>query len=189
MKELRNTIKEILPELVDSWNNEKLPLLETVWEQSFSDYFSNRQTQEKTKMVAPVLDVIFSRLVKEKLSRFVVDEGKGRDYDLNGTKIECKITLSVDNSWTGNGYPKTPWHIFFKFEMNEHGKILGFFSTLVDMSKCRSDWSVTGKTSNFSSLKFLVEDLEHLDIISGGYELKKTYIKPILETYGQRTFG
>jgi hypothetical protein len=69
--------------------------------------------------------------------------------------------------------------------MNEHGKILGSFSTLVDMSKCRSDWSVTGKTSNFSSLRFLVEDLEHLDIISGGYELKKTYIKPTLETYGQ----
>ena len=187
MKELRNTIKEVLPELVDTWNNEKLPLLETVWEQSFKDYFSKRQTQEKTKMVAPVLDVIFSRLMKEKLSGFVVDEGKGRDYDFNGTKIECKITLSVSDSWTGNGYPKTPWHIFFKFEMNEHGKIISSFSTLVNMSKCKSAWSTTGSSANFSSLKFLVEDLEHLDIISGEYKLKKKYINPTLEAYGQRT--
>ena len=49
MKELRNTIKEVLPELISIWNNEKLPLLETVWEQSFNDYFTGRQTQEKLK--------------------------------------------------------------------------------------------------------------------------------------------
>jgi len=181
MKELRNTIKEVLPELISIWNNEKLPLLETVWEQSFNDYFTGRQTQEKTKMVAPVLDVIFSRLVKEKLSGFIVDEGRGRDYDYNSIKLECKITLSVSNSWTGNGYPKTPWHIFLKFEMDENGKILSSFSMLVNMSECKSDWSVTGKTSNFSSLKFLVEDLRHLDIITGGYKLKKTYINPLLK--------
>ena len=187
MKELRNTIKSVLPELIDTWNKEKLPLLEKVWEQSFKDYFFNRQTQEKTKIVAPVLDVIFSRLVNEKLSGFVVDEGKGRDYDFNGTKIECKITLADGNSWTGNGYPKTPWHIFFRFEIDEHGKLIGSFAALVDLPKCKSDWSDKKDTANFCSLKFLLEDLKHLNIISGGYKLNKKYINPTLESYGQRT--
>ncbi|MEY4647123.1 MAG: hypothetical protein RIQ98_959, partial [Bacteroidota bacterium] len=43
-------------------------------------------------MVAPILDVIFARLVNSLLPDFKVDEGVGRDYNYKGTPLESKIT-------------------------------------------------------------------------------------------------
>jgi hypothetical protein len=176
MKDLNTAIELILPDLVNEWNTVKLPLCEHLWEKSYKEYFTGRQTQEKTKMIAPILDVIFARLVGDIIDGFTVDEGKGRDYDYNGTPIECKITLGAGNGWVGNGYAKSPEHILMRFDVGENGIINEYFVMTVNLDKCISKWSKPGTSSNFSGLDFVVEDAEHLNIILGNIRLKRKKI-------------
>jgi hypothetical protein len=176
MKELHTAIELILPSLVDEWNTVKIAQCEQLWEKSFKEYFEGRQTQEKTKMIAPILDVVFARLVGDIIDGFTVDEGKGRDYDYNGTPIECKITLGAGNCWVGNGYAKSPQHILMRFSMDENGIINEYFVMAVDLDKCISKWTPPGSSANFSSLNFVNEDAEHLNIIIGNIKLKRKKI-------------
>ena len=176
MKDLNTAIELILPDLVNEWNTVKLPLCEKLWEKTFKEYFAGRQTQEKTKMIAPILDVIFARLVGDIIEEFTVDEGKGRDYDYNGTPIECKITLGAGNGWVGNGYTKSPEHILMRFGVDENGIINEYFVMTVNLDKCISKWSNPGTSSNFSGLGFMIEDAEHLNVILGKTKLKRKKI-------------
>jgi len=80
VKELIQAIQQSLPAVAQEWNTVKLPLFETLVEKPFAEYFAGKQTQEKTKMMSPILDVIFARHVNQIIPEFVVDEGVGRDY-------------------------------------------------------------------------------------------------------------
>jgi hypothetical protein len=188
MQQLISAIKETIPELVKEWNTIKLPLFESLVEQPFEKYFEGRQTQEKTKMVAPILDSIFARLMKNKVSTFVVAEGKGLDYLYGLIPLESKITFGEGISWTGNGYSKTPWHLLMRFEVSNTGIIVGKFVMLTDLDKCQSKWTAPGTTSNFSTLKFVVEDYNNLIPVVGTITNKTstgrvgTYVAPIMES-------
>lgn len=177
---LVSAIRESVPAVVAEWNTKKLPQFENLVEQSFRQYFDGRQTQEKTKLVAPILDVVFARLMKSSLANFDIDEGKGRDYCYGDTPLESKITLGQGNGWVGNGYAKTPWHILMKFDVNEDGRIDGMFATLVDLGQCRSKWTAPDTSSNFSGLTFLVEDADRLIPIIGTVKHNAKYLKPLL---------
>jgi len=176
MKKLIEAIELTIPQVIMEWNDEKLKQLEVVWEQSFKSYFSGRQTQEKTKVVSPVIDVVFARIMKTHLDDFQVDEGKGRDYKWGDILLENKLTLGLGNSWTGNGYTKTDIHLLFRFDMDENGLITSYFSSVVDLSKCLSDWTDPTNKSNFSTLKFLVSDRPEIYIIHGEMVGKKKYL-------------
>ena len=173
-------IATAVPSIVIDWNTKKLPQFENLVEQSFREYFDGRQTQEKTKLVAPILDVVFARLMKTKLTNFEIDEGKGRDYCYGTTPLESKITLGQGNGWVGNGYTKTPWHILMKFDMDDDGHIGEMFATLVDLDQCKSKWTKPDDKSNFSGLTFLVEDASNLMPIIGTVKHNSKYLKPIL---------
>ena len=180
IKALIDAIKSSVPNVVTEWNTNKLPQFESLVEQSFRQYFAGRQTQEKTKLVAPILDVIFARLMKTQLTNFEIDEGKGRDYCYGTTPLESKITLGQGAGWVGNGYAKTPWHILMKFDVDEDGRINKMFATLVDLDKCKSKWSTPGDKSNFSGLTFFIEDAPHLMPIIGTVKHSSKYLKPLL---------
>jgi hypothetical protein len=188
MQKLVAAIKIVVPKVVEEWNTVKLPLFELLVEQSFKDYFEGRQTQEKTKMVAPILDSIFARLMKNIIPIFVVSEGKGQDYLYGIIPIESKITFGIGDSWTGNGYSKTPWHLLMRFELNEDGKIIGQFAMITDLSQCVSKWSSPGDKSNFSTLRFKVVDMNNLIGIIGRMSNKtktgkdSTYVTPLIES-------
>ena len=173
-------IKASVPDVVTEWNTKKLPQFENLVEQSFRQYFDGRQTQEKTKLVAPILDVVFARLMKALLEDFEIDEGKGRDYCYRTTPLESKITLGQGNGWVGNGYAKTPWHILMKFNMDDDGHINEMFATLVNLDECQSKWTAPDTSSNFSGLTFLVEDAAKLVPIIGTVKHNSKYLKPIL---------
>ena len=98
MQELIKAIEMSIPLVVDNWNDVKIKQFEILYEQPFAEYFRNRQTQEKTKVVSPVIDTVFARIMSEKISNFMVDEGKGRDYRWNEKPLENKLTLSTGNS-------------------------------------------------------------------------------------------
>lgn len=166
MTQLIEAINKAIPVVVSEWNTKKIFQFETLVEQSFASYFANRETQEKTKMVSPIIDTIFARVMSELCDDFKIDEGKGRDYEWNGIPLENKLTLSTGNAWTGNGYKKTDFHILSKFELDENGFIVSYFSCLVNLTECQSAWSKP-KNSNFSTLKFLNEDYEKISVIHG----------------------
>jgi hypothetical protein len=188
MKTLVKTINAILPTVVQEWNDIKLPLFESLVEQPFEKYFEGRQTQEKTKMVAPILDSIFARHMNANIPSFVVSEGKGQDYLYGKIPVESKITFGAGDSWTGNGYSKTPWHLLVRFELNKQGKIIKQFAMMVDLSQCKSKWTAPGTTSNFSTLRFKVEDIGNLIPIIGKVGNKTptgknaTYAVPLMES-------
>jgi len=175
-KKLLDAIKIAITLTVAEWNNTKKNQFENLMEQSFSVYFSNRQTQEKTKMVSPIIDAVFSRIMKKLLINFHVDEGKGKDYRWCKLELENKLTLSVGNSWTGNGYKKTSFHILNRMELNDDGEIISYFSALVDLSECESNWTAPTTKSNFSTLKFLNNDFSKIQLIHGDMTKKQKFI-------------
>jgi hypothetical protein len=187
MNKLADAIKTVIPNVVQEWNDIKLPLFEQLVEQTFNKYFEGRQTQEKTKMVAPILDSIFARHVKAIIPEFVVSEGKGQDYLYGSIPFEGKITFGSGDSWTGNGYSKTPWHLLMRFELTEQGKIVSQFAMITDLSQCESNWTAPGTTSNFSTLKFKVKDMDNLIPIIGKLSNKTktgkdaTYVSALME--------
>ena len=177
---LREAIADVIPELVEEWNTVKLSKFEDLYEQSFAELFKDRQTQEKTKIVAPCLDVVFARLIKKYIPDFERDETVGRDYKWNNEGYECKMTFGAGNTWTGNGYAKTPKHILLRFTLTEDGKITEMFAALVDLDECRSRWTDPTTKSNFSTLAFVKEDADLLDVIIGHTKINRVNIKPIM---------
>lgn len=184
---LIEAIQQVVPVMVQEWNTVKLPQFEQLVEQTFAAYFEGRQTQEKTKMVAPVLDSIFARHMHERLPEFVTAEGKGRDYLYGTVPLESKITFGEGDSWTGNGYTKTPWHLLMRFDVSATGRISRQFAMLVDLDQCRSKWSEPGTSSNFSTLKFLAEDHAKLVPVIGSVTATTktgrpgTYVSPVMK--------
>lgn len=182
MNELIEAIQQTLPAVAREWNTEKLPLFETLVEKPFAEYFAGKQTQEKTKMMSPILDIIFARQVNAIIPEFVVDEGAGRDYSFRGTPMECKITFGSGNSWSGNGYPKAPWHILLRFDANEQGVITHVFAMLVDLNTCTTKWlpgsKATNKTVNWYHLTFLSEDFSKLSFAVGSMQQKRKFLQP-----------
>ena len=178
--QLNNAIADVIPELVKEWNTDKLPKFEDLYEQSFAELFKDRQTQEKTKAVAPCLDVVFARLIKKYIPDFEINETVGQDYKWGDEGYECKITFGLGNSWTGNGYAKTSKHMLLRFTLTEDGKITEMFAMVVDLDNCISKWTEPTTDSNFSGLSFLKEDESALDVIVGDLKINKKYIKPIM---------
>lgn len=182
MKELLTAIQRTLPAVAQEWNTVKLPLFEALVEKPFEQYFEGKQTQEKTKMMSPILDIIFARHVNAVIPEFVVDEGAGQDYRYKTTPMECKITFGLGKSWSGNGYPKTPWHILLRFDANAQGKITHMFAMIVDLDTCVTKWEpgskANNKTVNWYHLSFLSEDLDRLSLAVGSIQQKRKFLQP-----------
>ena len=177
---LQETIAAVIPEMVEEWNTVKLPKFEDLYEQSFAELFKDRQTQEKTKAVAPWLDVVFARLIKKFIPDFEINETVGQDYKWGDAGYECKITFGMGTGWTGNGYTKTSKHMLLRFTLTEDGKITEMFAALADLDECKSRWTDPTINSNFSTLAFVKEDADVLDVIIGDIKINKVYIKPIM---------
>jgi len=179
--ELKEAIANIMPRIVEEWNTVMLPKLEDMaYGLSFSEIFKDRLTQEKTKIVSPFLDIAFARLIKRYIPDFEIDETVGRDYRWNDEGLECKITFGKGTGWTGNGYAKTPKHILLRFTLTVDGEITEMFAALADLDKCKSKWTDPTNKSNFSTLAFVKEDEDVLDVIVGDIKINKVYIKPVM---------
>ena len=178
---LKTNTKRVLPLVVDEWNNVKLPAFESLIEKSFDEYFHGRQTQEKTKMIAPILETIFERMMGDLDPTFVADEGKGHDYLHGDLPIECKITCSPSGKWTGNGYTKTPIHILMSFNLQENGTITDMFCMFANLTDdIESGWGTKKSlTANFVSLRLLSEDVDNFEPIVGEVSTKNKLLKII----------
>jgi len=179
IQKLKKILKKEWPLIVEKYNNHISENFELLFLKDFKSFFVNKQTQEKTKIVSPIFNAILCKHLKK--FGFLENEINGSDYLFENLDLEGKLTMTDNNTWTGNGYKKTNWHLLKKIVINNDGKIDKSACYLFPLDDSTSSWSVP-KNSNFSNLKINTEDLEKLFIVYGDVDLskKRKYIKPIL---------
>ena len=182
MDPLINAIRNIHLSAINEFNTVKMPLLEEALGRSIIEEFPDpvKRTAETTKVLARILDNTFFRHIHAIEPTFIEDEGAGRDNLFGTIPIEQKITFGKGDSWTGNGYDKTGWHLLKKFSMNDAGRINGCFLALVNLEECTSRWSERTLQSNFSSLHLKSVDRDKVHVIVGNLRPKPVYLEPVL---------
>ena len=178
IKNLTEVIKNNWEDIINQYNKHIEEKFENFFLMSYSEYFKGTKTQEITKIISPVFNSILCKVLKP--SGFNRCETDGADYTFENMVIEGKNSLSTNNSWTGNGYKKTNWHLLVKLNLNEDGIIISSFCALVPIDECISKWTVPTLESNFSSLKFDNIDCSKIIIIKGKIEKKTKLLAPIL---------
>lgn len=169
---LSKMIKRIIPKLIKIWNESQLPLFEQLHFVSYKNHFEGDKNQEITKEISPVLYSILKHIIKEESQELYEDKKNGSDYVYKKIRLEAKITLSVGNFWTGNGTTKEPWHLLFRFNINDRGIIQSCYCMIVNLKDCITNWSKpkdskNGGRVNFSDLKFSNENYDNLIIVRG----------------------
>lgn len=182
MEPLVNAIRSSLPGILQEFNEIILPHLEAFLGRTIIEEFPDpvKRTSETTKVVARGLDNVFFRHIHALLPEFVEDEGDGRDYRFGSIPIESKNTFGKGDSWTGNGYDKTGWHLLKKFQVNDEGRITHAFLALVNLDECESCWSERTLKSNFSSLMLKSVDKEKVHVIVGSLKSNPKNLCPLL---------
>jgi hypothetical protein len=178
IKNLVKILEEQLDKIINEFNNHIDDKFEEFFLTPFSEYFKDSKTQEITKIISPTFNAILCKVLKP--YGFYKCENNGSDYDFDGILIEGKITSSKDNSWTGNGYYKTNWHLLIKLKLNCDGMIDSIFCALIPLDECVSKWTAPSNKSNFSGLKIENVDYSKMIIIRGDVEIKTKHLSIIL---------
>jgi len=184
MQKLADTIRKVLPAVIDEINNQRIPALEQAWGRSFKDELENENqvTVEIAKNYARPVNNTFFRHINAELPEFTELTIDGSDYMLGDIAIEDKNSFSSGNGWVGNGFNKTPIHLLKKFEVDDNGRICKAFIALVDLSKTTSGWTDKQINTNRSVIQFTNDDIDKIDVIVGDVRPKKKYVQPIMES-------
>ena len=182
LQSLATTIRTCLPHVLHEFNTVRLPLLEQALGRTIIEEFPDpiKRTAETTKVMGRILDNTFFRHIHALDPTFVEDEGAGRDNRYGEIPIECKNTFGKGDSWTGNGYDKTGWHLLKKFAVDDQGRITHAFLALVNLEDCESRWSDRTLSSNFSSLSLKSVDKEKVLVIVGTLKVNPKNLSPQL---------
>lgn len=184
INELVNTIKSVLPEVINEFNEIRLPALENAWGRKFVDELKNenQKTVEISKNFVRPINNVFYRHISEKLPAFVEETIDGSDYRFYDILIEDKNSFSPEsNTWFGNGFKKTDWHLLKKFKTDDNGRITEAFICLVNIAKTNSSWSERVIQTNGSTINFQNEDEDKIIVIWGSLERKTKKLKPVTE--------
>lgn len=182
MQRLADGFRTVLPKVITEFNTVLLPHLEAFLGRTIISEFPDpaKRTSETTKVVTRGLDNAFFRHIHTLLPEFIEDEGDGRDYRFGATPIENKNTFGKGDTWTGNGYAKTGWHLLKKFQVNNDGRITHAFIALVNLDECQSCWSEKTTKSNFSSLALKAIDKDKIVVAVGSLKTNPKNLCPIL---------
>jgi hypothetical protein len=182
MDPLINAIREVYLGAINEFNTVKMPLIEEFLGRPIIEEFPDpkKRTAETTKVLARGLDNTFFRHIHAVEPTFIEDESAGRDNLFGAIPIEQKITFGKGDSWTGNGYDKTGWHLLKKFNMSDTGRINGCFIALVNLEECTSRWTDRTLKSNFSSLCLRSVDKDKIHVIVGTLKVNPTNLAPVL---------
>lgn len=145
---------------------------------SWKDMISGLKTQEITKILSPIFTHHLGKFFAP--HGLILCEENSKDIRWFDEDCELKITLSLGNGWTGNGFKKVNWHLLIKLKMNSQGLIEQSFCCLVPINECQSSWTTTSQTNNFSSLKLLVEDEDKIIVLHGKMKANSRFFKPVL---------
>jgi hypothetical protein len=177
IKEFCDSLKVVIPKVKTRWDSETKPYLEACPYFNLVDFLKKSPTAERTKMFSNFFyQIMFQTLREIHGDNFEEKEINKQDIEFKGIPIEIKLTLSTDNSWTGNGFEKVPWHLLIKLKMDDNINITDVVVLMVNLKLCTHQWSAPGTTSNFSSLKFIVNDEDKLQMVFGSPIKKKKYL-------------
>jgi hypothetical protein len=183
INKLKMVIAKALPVAINEFNTIRKPALEQAWGHIFKNEFINedvsQRTVEITKSYTRPLNNSIYREIKKNLSNFEVATTNGSDLIYDGLPIEDKNSFSNSDSWTGNGFPKVPYHLLKKFTINDDGVIIKAFVAIVDTSKCTGSWTAKTTKRNSSSLKFAVSDEKFVEVIFGKINKKRKWLDPV----------
>jgi len=174
-------LKECMPRVINklklSFKNDIVPLMKALRDPRgtnetlrgvFSDVDSSQLIQEMTKTFSEAINSRFYMYLEEEGIPIEEDATVGSDAKIFNTLVEDKNTCSKSNdSWTGNGYKKTPWHILKRCSINVDTNELEFCLVyVVNLDTCVSSWTEP-KGSNYSTLKIVNEDYDKIHCLSG----------------------
>lgn len=177
MEAFITTLRAVLPAIVRDFNEVRLPALVVALGRPFRDEFTTETTDSVTKVLCRPINNAFYRHLHAAIPEFTELATKGSDWMLGDIPIEDKNSFSDADSWTGNGFDKTGWHLLKKFKIDQDGQIVAAFVGLVDITKCKGCWSDKTMKSNFSSLKFACEDLPQIHVIHGELHPKQKWLR------------
>lgn len=144
----------------------------------WKDMISDLKTQEKTKILSPIFTRHFINFFQQ--YGFVLCEENMKDIKWRDEDFEMKITLSLGNSWTGNGFKKVNWHLLIKLNLDSDGLIEKSFCCLIPLNECSSNWTTPSGTNNFSTLKLRAEDHNKIVVLHGKIDKKNILLTPVL---------
>lgn len=180
-----SALATILPSVIHEFNTVRLPALEIAWGRSFKEEWATEdpkhRTQEITKVLTRILNNVLYKMLAAHFPTFKEYGTVGSDFTIDSIPFEDKNSFSASDTWTGNGYKKTDWHLLKKFTINEDGRINSVFACLVNMSMCKSAWTAPTLSSNFSSLHLLTDDVDNIHVICGSLVPKKKYLSVSLQ--------
>jgi len=176
--DLRVILKEQWSNIIETFNSHLSEKFSELFFMSYKYYTEKMQTQERTKILSPIFNGILLKIMGP--FGLIKNELNGCDLSFKSTILENKITLSLSNKWTGNGYAKTSWHLLIKLDVDDYGKVISSFACLVPLENCVSKWTEPNTDSNFSSLVFNNEDYEKILIIQGDLVRKSKQIHQVL---------
>lgn len=182
-------VRESIPAVIHEFNTVRLPALETAWGRSFEEEWTHedpkQKTQEVTKVFTRILNNVLYAALKVRMPTFKEFGTVGSDFTVDDIPVEDKNSFSTSDTWTGNGYKKTDWHLLKKFQINARGQITDCFAAIVNLSACKSKWTEPTLSSNFSSLHLLSEDHTNITVICGSLVPKKKYLSVALQQIGE----
>lgn len=150
------------------------------------DVSTKQKTQTKTKLIGVFYESFFKRILIKNGYNIISSDDKGFDIIIDGIKYEIKLTLSNDDSWTGNSFSKVKVSktilIKLKFDVNDN--IEECFFGILDMENSKWVGDTKKGNSGFSTLHILTEDFNNLNVIYGSVKSNKKYLGIIREKYG-----
>ena len=175
---IANTIKEHHSETIKLFNEAIEVGFPLLFGKTAKEFFSGYPTSEKTKVLSPIF---YNKMEKVYHPHGLIPSPEvGKDYEWFVLDLEGKVSLSMNEEWTGNGYKKTNWHLLIKFEMDENMFIKKSFVCLVPLDECYSAWTEPKQKVNFSSLKLRNEDEDNIIVCVGSLSKKSKYLHPVL---------
>jgi hypothetical protein len=176
MENLQKILSNQWPDFIEHFNN--ILTKETLLGTSWKNFATNLKTQERTKILSPFFIRELVNFCNN--SNFILCEENHKDLKWFKEDIEKKLTLSINESWTGNGFKKVNWHMLTKLKLDNNCLIEKSLCCLIPLDECISKWSSSGEGDNFSNLVIRNSDYDKLLKIHGDFYKNRVNLTPIL---------
>lgn len=174
--------KKIVNEFIGDFEARLKSILNTCGYKNLNDYVNSRtedpkqKTVEKTKLIACFYENSFKDVCKKNGLQVGSKSADGYDIIIDDVEYEMKLTLSLNDNWTGNSFSqvKVKKLILIKVDINDNNQIDKIFFGILDSQNSNWKHSTNGKNNAaFSNLTISKDDIDNLQIIYGDCRIKR----------------
>jgi len=176
--ELSRILSSHWDEIIKKFNEHLNENFSKLYFKSFREYSLTMKTQDKTPLISGIFNGIMCIVLED--YGFIRHETDGYDFIYKTIKIEGKNTTSLSDSWTGNGFHKTNWHLLIKLSLDDDGLIKESFCTFLPLDESYSYWTAKTEKCNYSSLSINKNDYDKAIVVRGEFVEKTKYLGILL---------